>query len=137
MTQVESTARRLLVEPNPAVRSAIVDVLGIEHYQVDVCASLDDALLRSNGQQLGVIALVAWQSMDGLLTEDRRQHLVELTRRLRLVLMVPRRWSRLLENTELGTAVAGLVPKPFEAEELLGTLQQALLAPVDVQPIDV
>jgi DNA-binding response OmpR family regulator len=120
----------LLVEPNPALRSAILAVLKAERYQVEACESLEQVLVRQNGRAR-VIALVAWQSMEGLLAEQHRQRLVELTSGLRLVLMVPRRWARLLDRTDLGAAVAGFVAKPFEAEELLATLQRALGAPVE------
>jgi DNA-binding response OmpR family regulator len=116
----------LLVEPNAPLRSAIRTLLAAERYQVELCDSLEQVRTRTNGRQ-SAIALVAWQSMDGLLAEDRREHLVELTRGVRLVLMVPRRWSRLLQQTELCHAVAGLVAKPFEADELLGTLQTVIL----------
>jgi DNA-binding NtrC family response regulator len=120
-----SVARVLLVEPNVPLRDAIVAVLAAEAYQVEACDSLEQVLVRS-GDQTRDVALVAWQSMEGLLAEEHRQHLAELTNKLRVVLMVPRRWARLLERTDLGAYVAGLVAKPFEADELLLTLQRAL-----------
>ncbi|MCA1644649.1 MAG: hypothetical protein LC797_03975 [Chloroflexi bacterium] len=120
----------LLIEPNPTVRSAIVSVLVAERYQVEACDSLQQVLARTDGGAQ-VVALVAWQSMDGLLTEAHRQHLIELTRRLKVVLMVPRRWARLLERTDLGAAVAGLIHKPVDADELLSTLRRVLPSPVD------
>src|SRR5437867_623181 len=91
----------LVVEPNPALRSAILAVLDAERYQVEACESLQQVLVCQDGRAR-VIALVAWQSMDGLLAEQQRQRLVEVTSRLRLVLMVPRRWARLLDSTDLG-----------------------------------
>jgi DNA-binding response OmpR family regulator len=115
----------LLVEPNAPLREAIVAVLAAEAYQVEACESLEQALVRSQDHARDV-ALVAWQSMEGLLAEEHRQRLAELTHRLRVVLMVPRRWARLLERTDLGAYLAGLVAKPFEADELLLTLQRAL-----------
>jgi DNA-binding response OmpR family regulator len=131
MTQVDaSQGRVLLVEPNPGLRSAILAVLAAERYQVETCESLGEVLIRHDGHA-HVIALVAWQSMEGLLAEEHRHRLLALTSRLRLVLMVPRRWARLLEHTDLGMAVAGLVAKPFEADELLATLKHALGTPVE------
>jgi DNA-binding NtrC family response regulator len=120
----------LLIEPNVALRSAIVTVLEAERYRVVPCESLEQVLSRTSESEQ-VIALIAWQSMQGLLAEEHRHHLVELTRRLRLVLMVPRRWARLLERTDLGVAVAGLVAKPFDSDALVGTLERALLVPAD------
>jgi CheY-like chemotaxis protein len=126
MTDAEPCAARvLLVEPNAALRSAILTLLSAERYQVEECDSLQQVLVRNDGPP-ETIALVAWQSMEGLLAEEHRHNLVELTNRVRLVLMVPRRWTGLLEQSDLGVAVAGMVPKPFEADELLQTLRRAL-----------
>jgi DNA-binding response OmpR family regulator len=121
----ERTAPRvLLLEPNAALRSAVQAVLAAENYEVQTCSSLEEVLMHGAG--FAAVALVAWQSMEGLLAEEQRHQLMELTGRIRLVLMVPRRWARLLERSEVGTAVAGLVAKPFEADELLHTVQRAL-----------
>ena len=122
--------RVLLVEPNAPLRSAVVAVLNAEQYRVQTCGSLRDVLLHTDGQ-VPTVALVAWQSMDGLLAEDHRDALVDLTRRVRLVLMVPRHWARLLEQTDVATTVAGMVAKPFAVDELLQVLRRALLVPVD------
>ena len=122
--------RVLVLEPNPALRSAILTVLAAEHYDAEACQSLEQALACADGSA-DTLALVAWQSMEGLLAEEHRDHLVELTRRLRVVVMVPRTWARLLESTDVGKIVSGLVPKPFVAEELLSTLREALAQPVD------
>jgi DNA-binding response OmpR family regulator len=124
---VERTPPRvLLLEPNAALRSAVQAVLAAENYEVQTCSSLEEVLMHGAG--FAAVALVAWQSMEGLLAEEQRHQLMELTGRIRLVLMVPRRWARLLERSEVGTAVAGLVPKPFEADELLHAVQRALMS---------
>ena len=123
--------RVLLIEPNAALRSAIVDVLSADNYSVELCTTLEQAMQCAAGQA-DEVALVAWQSMAGLLADEHRDHLAELTRRLRLVLMVPRRWARMLESTDLG--VAGLVAKPFDADELLASVQCALRQPVASEP---
>lgn len=127
MEQTTLQRRVLLVEPNAALRSAIVDVLSAEHYRVEACDSLEEVLRSAHGHDSDV-ALVAWQRMDGLLAEEHKHHLAELTQRLRLVLMVPRGWARVLESADLG--VAALVPKPFNAEELVLTLRRVMLHPI-------
>jgi DNA-binding response OmpR family regulator len=109
---------------------AVLAVLRAEQYEVQTCGSLEELLVQADGHP-ATVALVAWQSMEGLLAEEHRNHLVELTQRIRLVLMVPRRWARLLERTDVAQTVAGLVAKPFEADELLQALQRALVTVVD------
>jgi DNA-binding response OmpR family regulator len=127
-TSEQGLARVLLLEPNAPLRNAILAVLAAEAYHVEACESLEQVLVRSNDRNGGThdVALVAWQAMGGLLAEEHRHRLAELTDQLRVVLMVPRRWARLLDRTDLGAYVAGLVAKPFEADELLRTLQRAL-----------
>ena len=126
-----SQARVLLLEPNAPMRSAIQTVLAAEQYDVEVCDSLQQIVVREDGSP-STVALIAWQSMEGLLAEEHRPDLAALTRRVRLVVMVPRRWARLLEDTDLVTAVSGLVAKPFEVDELIGTLERALSTSVSL-----
>ena len=123
--------RVLLVEPNASLRSAVVAVLKAEQYRVQTCGSLQDALVQADGQ-VPTVALVAWQSMNGLLAEEHRHALEDLTRRVRLVVMVPRHWARLLDQTDVASTVAGIVAKPFAADEPLHVLGRALRVPVDV-----
>ena len=124
-----SLARVLLVEPNASLRAALVTLLQAERYDVQLCDSLVEVRHEADGHD-GDVALMAWQAMDGLLAEEHRAHLVQLTRDLRLVLMVPRRWMPLLQQTDLDGAVTALVAKPFEADELLTAVRRALLSPV-------
>ena len=117
--------RILLVEPNAALRSAIVSVLEAAQCAVEVCDTLDSVVTRGYGVE-DQVALVAWQAMGGLLADEHRNHLQKMTSHLRLVVMVPRAWARLLDTTDLSSYVAGIIAKPFEADELLGTLRAAL-----------
>jgi DNA-binding response OmpR family regulator len=126
----QSRGRVVLLEPNAALRSAINTILSAEQYQVQVVDSLEQALDLDAANP--TVALVAWQAMQGLLDDARRSDLADVTRRLRLVVMVPRHWSRLLEATDLGRAVTGLIAKPFEADELIETLRAALATELSV-----
>jgi DNA-binding response OmpR family regulator len=117
--------RVLLLVPNPQLRLAVQTLLVAEQYDVGVCTSLAQVVTGSD-HAAPTVALVDWQSMEGLLSDEHRGHLAELTRRLRLVLIVPRRWARLLEGTDLYSTLAGIIARPFEADELLGALQNAL-----------
>ncbi len=122
--------RVLLLETNAPLRSAIITVLSAEGFDVQRVDSLDDALSLAMSAD-HTVAVVAWQSMEGLLAEEHRHHLRDLARRLRLVVMVPRRWWRLLQATDLPGAGVGLVAKPFEAEELMSQIETALRQPVE------
>jgi FixJ family two-component response regulator len=121
--------RVLVLEPNATLRSAIVTVLTAEHYSVEAHASLEQVVAAADGNH-DAVCLIAWQSMRGLLAEEHRRELVDLASRVRLVVMVPRAWARLLESTEVTRILAGLVAKPFEADELLNVLSKALATPM-------
>jgi DNA-binding response OmpR family regulator len=123
--------RVLLIEPNASLRHAIEEVLGAEDYEVVPCDSLDQVLTLAHERTREVV-LVAWQSMDGLLAEEHRHHLLQLADRVRLIVMVPRRWMRLLDESDYG--LAGMMAKPFEADELLAVLRRALGEVVAAQP---
>jgi DNA-binding NtrC family response regulator len=124
-TAEQRRGRVVLLEPNASLRSAIQAVLLADQYHVEVVNSLDQVLDPASEADQRV-ALVAWQSLQGLLAEERREELQDLTRHVRLVVMVPRHWWRLLEGTDLARVVTALIAKPFEADELLSTLQTAL-----------
>jgi DNA-binding NtrC family response regulator len=129
----ERHPRILLLEPNTGLRRAIVDVLGAAEYDVDLCDSLDQVVGRARGEHR--VALVAWQSMEGLLADGQREVLRQLTDRLRIVLMVPRRWLRLLDQSQYG--FVGMIAKPFDADELLQSMRDALDAERPIaQPAD-
>lgn len=125
-----SRGRVVLLEPNAALRSAIVTLLRAETYSVEVTDTFEHVRELATRADNSVV-LVAWQSMEGLLAEGRRASLVALTRHLRLVVMVPRAWARLLEHTDLAAAVTQLIAKPFEADELLARLDAALATEVE------
>jgi DNA-binding response OmpR family regulator len=118
----------VLLEPNVGLRRAIHELLTTEDFEVLDCTSLEQVMQYAAVGEPRRVALVAWQSMEGMLADEHRHHLVQLTQRLPLVLMVPRRWKRLLEGSDLD--FVGMVAKPFGADELLDTVRAALPRPV-------
>ncbi|MBV9132722.1 MAG: response regulator transcription factor, partial [Chloroflexi bacterium] len=68
--------RVLLLEPNAALRSAILTILTAEHYRAEVIESLEQGLDLAS-ETANAVALVAWQTMQGLLSEDHRAELAD------------------------------------------------------------
>jgi DNA-binding response OmpR family regulator len=119
--------RLFLLESNTTVRDAIHYVLCAEGYDIQACDSLPQLIAHAPFAD-GDFALLAWQSMDGLLSETHRHDMAQLAELLPIVLIVPRRWLRLLTPGDF--SVTALLPKPFDPEELrtcvhhnLGTTQ--------------
>ena len=115
-------ARIFVVEPHAALRAGIVEILESENYEVQVCGSLDE-VVRAAATDRCDVALVAWQSMNGVLSDEHRADLIQYVRRLHLIIMIPQSWGRMLDAADLGGA--RLLEKPFRAEELLASVDGA------------
>jgi DNA-binding response OmpR family regulator len=115
----EPPRRILLLEPSPVLRRAVTDDLTAAGYQVVACESIEH-LVTSAHVGPPELALAAWQSLEGLMMDDRLHDLAAVSRRLRLVPMVPRGWLSVLRPAELG--VAGVLARPVERDELLAFL---------------
>jgi DNA-binding response OmpR family regulator len=115
-------ARVFIVEPNAALRAGVVEILEAENYEVQVYGSLNQ-VVRAAADTACDVALVAWQSVGGLLSEEHRHDLAEYTRRLHLVIMIPQAWGRLLDAEDLGGAQ--FLEKPFTGDELLRCVGEA------------
>jgi DNA-binding response OmpR family regulator len=111
--------RILLLEPSPVLRHSVQEILATAGYQAVACESVEELVMcaREGPVQL---ALAAWLSLEGLMTDDRLHDLAAVSRRLRLVPMVPRGWLTVVRPAELG--VAGVLARPVERDELLAFL---------------
>ena len=81
-----------------------------------------DQVVRASAESACDVALVAWQSLGGILAEEHRHDLAEYTRRLHLVIMIPRAWGRLLDAEDLGGV--HFLEKPFTGDELLNCVSE-------------
>jgi len=90
-------------------------VLTADGYQVQTCDSLPRLMAHAPFAERD-LALVAWQSMQGMLADEHRHELARFAARVPIVLIVPRRWLRLLQQTDL--CATALLPKPFDPDEL-------------------
>ena len=122
LSVTDSPRRVLLLEPSPSLRQAVEAVLSAEGYLVTPCDSIEQLVARAH-ESAPELALAAWQTLNGLLSDERRHDLAAVTRRVRLVLMVPRSWLRILQPGELG--LAGLLAKPIDPDELLECVRRA------------
>lgn len=97
----------------------IDELLCEEGWATRLHTALEELLLAADPDNQDV-AVIDWKLMDGLLSDERRQELALLNRRVSVVLLVPNSWRRLARAEDLG--VAAVLPSPFEAQELLAVL---------------
>ena len=115
----DSPHQVLLLEPGPDLRQAIHEILSGAGYEVVVCESVEELVARAAAGP-PQLALAAWPCLEGLMVDDRLHDLAAVSRRLRLVPMVPRGWLNVVRPAELG--VAGVLARPVERDELLAFL---------------
>ncbi|MBV9577463.1 MAG: response regulator transcription factor [Chloroflexi bacterium] len=120
----------MLLEPKLDLRRALQELLSAEGYTVEACGSLEELIERHTAAHSD-LALAAWQSLDGLLADEHRHDLAQLTNRIPMVIMVPRVWLRVLQPLDL--AVRGLLAKPFDADELLACVAGSIQSPEPTQ----
>jgi DNA-binding response OmpR family regulator len=111
--------RILLLEPNPVLHQTLHDLLMAAGYQVVTCDSVEE-LVSSARAGPPLLALAAWQSLEGLMIDERLHDLAAVSRHLRLVPMVPRGWLSVLRPAELG--VTAVLARPVEPQELVALL---------------
>jgi DNA-binding response OmpR family regulator len=111
--------RILLLEPSPVLRHSLEEILATAGYDVLACESVEE-LVTCAREGPPELALAAWLSLEGLMADDRLHDLTAVSRRLRLVPMVPRGWLTVVRPAELG--VAGVLARPVERDELLAFL---------------
>jgi DNA-binding response OmpR family regulator len=111
--------RILLLEPSPVLRQAVEEALAGGGYEVVVCESVEQLVARAEAGP-PQLALAAWPTLEGLMVEERLHDLAAVSRRLRLVPMVPRGWLSVLRPAELG--LAGVLARPIDRDELLAFL---------------
>ena len=123
--------RVFLLEPKADLRRALEEVLRAEGYGVEPCDSLQ-GLVERNAADGCDLALTAWQSLQGLLADERRRDLAQLAAHMPMVIMLPRSWLKVLQPLDL--PVRGLLAKPFDAEELLECVSRSI-GPTQASPV--
>lgn len=117
-------SRILLLEDDAALRDVLLEAMAEVEPGIEVvgCSSYHELLsLLDDGLVDGVIA-DAWGESQAVLKDAERQAIVELGRKVPLVLVTGRTWSTSAEAGDL-SAVA-ILHKPFELEELAEALRR-------------
>ena len=118
LARTEARALHLLVRDR-ALRNALQAALSSHDWSVQHHSRLSDLWTAAHAP--GGVAVLDWAVADGLLTEEHRHDLAQLSQRMQLIVLVPEAWLKYLSAEDLG--VAALVPKAWAPRALLSALQ--------------
>src|SRR5436190_13878543 len=119
-----SRGRVLLLEDDPALRGLLLEVLGLEDFDVVQCDSYGE-ILRAAAAELGdVIVADFWGGAQRTLNDADRQQIRDLTELLPVILLTGRTWASGTTAGELGARA--LMRKPFDLDNLLKAIETVL-----------
>lgn len=119
----------LLLERDLNTRIVLTDVLTGEGYRVYACASLEELrrYQRNGRNERGAVSLAlvdSWGQSHQVLHEAERQEIAALAGEIPTIMVTEREWAAITRPAELG--LLGLLPKPFDLDELLGLLESSI-----------
>lgn len=116
-------ARLLLLDDDPAMQRLISALLRRAGYRVDVVSAGTPAIEKLGRVEYGALLLDLMTPTDGGMTVIRhlKQHRPALLRRVLLVTASPETLLR-----SVAPDVAGVVQKPFDADQLLAAVERVM-----------
>ena len=123
MSLLKRKARLLLLDDDPAMQRLISALLRRAGYRVDVVSAGTPAIEKLGKVEYGALLLDLMTPTDGGMTVIRhlKQNRPELLRRVLLVTASP---ESLLKS--VAPDVAAVVQKPFDADQLLATVERVV-----------
>jgi DNA-binding response OmpR family regulator len=119
-----SRGRVLLLEDDPALRGLLLEVLGLEDFDVVQCESYDEMCRAAATRQGDVVVADFWGGSQRTLNDTGRQQIHALTELLPVILLTGRTWAGETSAAELGARV--LMRKPFDIDHLLKAIETVL-----------
>jgi two-component system KDP operon response regulator KdpE len=118
--------RVLLLEDDPALRGLLLEVLGLEGFEVLQCDSFDEIRGAAAASQGDIIVADFWGGAQRTLNETDRAQIRDLTALLPVILLTGRSWASETTASELGARA--LMRKPFDLDHLLKAIESVLQA---------
>jgi DNA-binding response OmpR family regulator len=119
-----SRGRVLLLEDDPALRGLLLEVLGLEDFDVFQCDSYEEIRRAAANEQGDIIVADFWGGAQRTLNDDGRQQIRALTDLLPVILLTGRTWASETTASELGARA--LMRKPFDLDRLLEAIETVL-----------
>ena len=119
-----SHERVLLLEDDPALRGLLLEVLGLEDFEVIQCDSYDEIRQAAAAEQGDLIVADFWGGSQRTLNDTGRQQIRALTELRPVILLTGRTWASETTAAELGAHA--LIRKPFDIDHLLKVIETVL-----------
>jgi two-component system nitrogen regulation response regulator GlnG len=116
--------RALLLEDDVALRELLLEAFAGENIEVRICETFPevrDAAARREGD---IVVADFWGGSQRTLPESDRDDIRQLCAYLPVVLLTGRTWAADITAEELGAHA--LIRKPFDLDDLLRTVEQAV-----------
>jgi DNA-binding response OmpR family regulator len=119
-----SRARVLLLEDDVALRGLLHEALTAENFDVVGFHTIDELRTAAASQSGDVVIADFWGGGQRTLLDADREEIRALTRTVPVILLTGRSWAAETSAEELGARA--LLRKPFDLDDLLHALEQAL-----------
>lgn len=119
-----SRGRVLLLEDDPALRGLLLEVLGLEEFEVMMCDSYEEIRLAAADGRGDLVVADFWGGADRFLSDAGREQIRDLAGLLPVILLTGRSWAGEMSAEELGARV--LMRKPFDLDDLLAVIDTIL-----------
>jgi two-component system nitrogen regulation response regulator GlnG len=116
--------RALLLEDDPALRDLLREALAGEGIEVRTCDSFDELCRAAARREADLVIADFWGDSQRTLPGSDRADIRALASYLPLILLTGRTWASETSAEELGAHA--LIRKPFDLDELLGTVADAV-----------
>ena len=116
--------RALLLEDDIALRELLLEAFAGENIEVRTCGTFPEVRDAAARREADIVVADFWGGSQRTLPESDREDIRELCAYLPVVLLTGRTWAADITAEELGAHA--LIRKPFDLDDLLRTVAQAL-----------
>jgi two-component system nitrogen regulation response regulator GlnG len=116
--------RALLLEDDVALRDLLLETFASEDFEVRTCKTVDEVRTAAGRAEADVVIADFWGGSQRTLSQSEGDDIRDLSSYLPVVLLTGRTWASETTAEELG--VRALIRKPFDLDDLLRSVRQAV-----------
>ncbi|HEY2596072.1 MAG TPA: response regulator [Chloroflexota bacterium] len=116
--------RALLLEDDSALRDLLLEAFASENFDVRACETFEEVRDLAARSEADLVVADFWGGSQRTLPDSDRDDIRELCSYLPVILLTGRTWASETSAEELGAHA--LIRKPFDLDDLLQTVEQAV-----------